>query len=639
MMTNRITQLESLIPMYAESYYSGQSEVSDEYFDALVDELRTLKPDSEVLKKTGWGFNPSGSKKVKHLYQMHVGSLGKVKSEEEIPSSLIPSNVGDYCRVSAKLDGLSVVSYYSAGKRVLAITRGNGEVGKDVTQKMRIIDPCNNELTYGFTGAVRGEVIIDNRTWDRIKSRYEDNPSANQRNIAAGIMNRNDVEGQVDEDLSLLRYIVYKVVACENYALDGSFDIPQLPSASFDDIPCVRFHYGSWKDIESQFEVLVSEFRKKFPCDGLVLTSNHCAQKDTSEIVYNEVAYKFQAESKQVVVNEVTYSATRTGRMAPRVWFDSVELSGAMVQKATGFNAKFIKDNCIGPGAVIEVCRSGEVIPDIMRVISPAESGEPQLPSFCPTCNTELKWDGVDLVCEHENESQLAYRFISVLGETDGVGWSLFSKILEMYDIKNLETLVKFIKLLKISWKTTTDIIPGFISGSVTQGKCVKVLEKICSKVNPVSFIVACNIGGISWTTAKSLMENYSEFINDIKGTKVDWVKVSNIKGFGYSTVVALQSAESRIKSLAEVMEFEEVKYGPRVESQFKVAITGSLSIKRSDFDSLLESKGISQSSNFKEIRYLITNNPNSGSSKMKKAKDNGVEIISEEMFTKMYLE
>lgn len=272
-----------------------------------------------------------------------------------------------------------------------------------------------------------------------------------------------------------------------------------------------------------------------------------------------------------------------------------------------------------------------------MNIVTQEQSN--YLPTRCPRCGSELKWDGVDLICDNESESQLAYRFISVLGETDGVGWSLFNKILETYDIESLESLVNFIKVLNFSWSTTVGVIPAFISGSTTQKKCIAVLDKLRNKVSPISFLVACNIGGISWTTAKSLMENYADFIKDVKEVKVDWVKVSNIKGFGYSTVVALQSAESRIKSLAEVMTFEEVKYKIPEEAKFKVAITGSLSVKRSDFDSLLESRGISQSSNFKEIRYLITNNPNSSSSKMKKAKDYGVEIISEEKFTKMYLE
>ena len=625
-MINRVDQLESLIPAYAESYYSGQSEVSDEYFDGLVNELRNLKPDSEVLKKTGWGFEPDSNNKVDHRFGLHIGSLSKIHSVEEISESLRNTII----RISAKLDGLSVVSYYENGRLVQSVTRGNGRRGKDVTDKIIKICPRISTIKSDFTGAIRGEVILPQEVWEEKYIHLHDDPSCNPRNTAAGFMNR----GYLSDDLENLKYVCYKVLHSTTTKFSNDIDgiAAFLHYNLFDVVPWT--YVTSSKETTPQlFESLYKDWSLIYPCDGLVLT------KLGRNLEYNEVAYKFQSESKQVVVTDVTYNATRTGRMAPRVWFDPVELSGAMVQKATGFNAKFIKDNCIGPGAVIEVCRSGEVIPDIMKVISTAESGEPKLPSFCPTCNTELKWDGVDLVCEHENESQLAYRFISVLGETDGVGWSLFNKILETYDIESLESLVKFIKLLNVSWKTTVDVIPGFISGSATQSKCIVVLDKLRNKVSPVSFLVACNIGGISWTTAKSLMENYADFIKDVKEVKVDWIKVSNIKGFGYNTVVALQSAESRIKTLAEVMTFEEVKYEDPVEAKFKVAITGSLSIKRADFDALLESRGISQSSNFKDIRYLITNNPNSGSSKMKKAKDNSVEIISEEKFTKMYLE
>lgn len=260
------------------------------------------------------------------------------------------------------------------------------------------------------------------------------------------------------------------------------------------------------------------------------------------------------------------------------------------------------------------------------------------LPIRCPRCNTELRWDGVDLVCDYENESQLAYRFISVLGETDGAGWSLYNKVIELYKINSFNDLVEFLKAVKLT--SVVDKIRSNISGTATQNKCISVIEKIVRyKVDPVRFLVACNIGGVSWTTAKSLMENYSDFINDVKDINVDWIKVSNIRGFGYSTVVALQSAESRIRSLSESLSFKEVSYETPSETKFKVAITGSLSIKRSDFNTKLAQKGIVQSGNFKEIKYLITNNPSSTSSKMRSAIENGVEIISEEEFTKKYLE
>ena len=634
-MDDRISQLESLIRKYAQSYYSGESEVSDDYFDELVDELRTLNPDSEVLTKTGWGFEPEGGKKFHHLYNMTIGSLPKVKRVEDIPERFYATGV-DTVRVSAKLDGLSVVSYYSAGKRVLALTRGNGTEGKDVTAKMHVISPETDTIHGCFTGAVRGEVLIDNRTWDSIKSRYNDNPSANQRNVASGIMNRNDDN---NEDLRYLRYVVYKIIADESLSFDGEMSLTQMNRGSvyrsFDQVPTIGVHGTEWT--QDVLVIIFNEFKREFPCDGIVITVSKVRQSDTSALIYDEIAYKFPAESKEVTVTKVTYSATRTGRMAPRVWFDPVELSGAVVRKCTGFNAEFIKTNKIGPGAVIQVCRSGEVIPHIMKVVTPAE--EPFLIDKCPNCGYVLRWSGTDLVCDNESEGQLAYRFISTVGQVDGAGYSLYSKILEIFKVVDLDTLCEFLCQLRVNLSKCVDVVRSEISGTATQEKCMTIFDKIVSPVDPVTLLVACNISGLSWTSAGNLISGYPEFINDVRGLNINWSLITGIPGFGYSTVVALQAAEKRLGRILPwiIVKTPEVK--EKVETQFKVAITGSLSVKRSVFDSILESHGISQSSNFKEIKYLITNKPDSGSSKMKKAKDNGVEIISESEFSKKFLE
>lgn len=630
---NRIEELESLIKRYSESYYSGESEVTDEYFDELVDELRDLDPNSEVLKKTGWGFEPAPSNKVKHLYNLHVGSLRKVKSIDSIPDTLTTKN----CRVSAKLDGLSVVSYYSGGKRVLSVTRGNGTEGKDVTRKINIISPETEDLHNSFTGAVRGEVLIDNYTWSNIKEKYKDNPSSNQRNVASGIMNRNDFKEGHDPDLELLRYVVYKVIADEGiyYSSDCSFweIAPSQVSREFDIVPETIFtDKDSWKDC--YFESLFKVFCKQFPCDGLVITNRKVTQKDTSEIVFEEVAYKFQAESKIVTVTDIDWNVTRTGRLAPRIWFDPVELSGAVVRKCTGYNAQFIKDSGIGKGAVIEVCRSNEVIPTVMKVVKKVDV---ELPTVCPSCNSDLVFKGVDLVCESESDSQLVYRYISTVGSVDGAGWSLYNKIIETFNVENLSDLVSLILLSRSASKIHNSICEN-ISGSVTQKRAETVVRKLGEEVDPVRFIAGCNITGISWTTAENLLKEYPEFIYDITGRNVNWGRISSIKGFGYSTVVSLQKFEDRIRSLAEVTKFLSI-VKEVTDIQFKVAITGSLSVKRSEFENRLAKKGIFTSNNFKEIKFLITNNPDSGSSKMKKAKESGVEVISETEFSERYLE
>ena len=629
----RIEELESLIKKYASSYYTGFAEVSDEYFDGLVEELSILNPGSDLFDKPGWGYEPK--EKVLHLYDLTIGSLSKIHDASEIPESF-----GRHFFISPKLDGLSVVSYYLNGKRIKAVTRGNGKVGQNVTAKMHVISPItDNAPDERFTGAIRGEVVIECSAWNELVKKYglEESPSANPRNYAAGILNRNSI----DEDFGYLTYVPYKIIAedwghhlshiDENDAFLCHWNGVRHVDAFAD---CMTLDEINW-ELKSRYDA----WCEKYPCDGVVLTSEDISQDESNEKinVFREVAFKFPAESKKVVVTDVTWGATRTGRMQPRIWFDPISLSGATVQKCTGFNTAFIRDNKINKGTVIEITRANEVIPHLKKIVSnPATEG--LLPTKCPNCgNTDLVWSGDDLICENENESQLAYRFITTAAPVDGCGWSLYTEYLDLNEISTLDSLVNFIRLVRLSTEDSVGRIRKQYH-KITADKLVKITDKLTYPIDPVSFLVGCNIKGISWNSVSSLLTVYPEFITDIRNRSVDWTKVSSVPGFGYKTVVSLQKFEERVRQLAEVCLISAPVAKKETELKFKVAITGSLSMKRSDFENLLSEKGIFTGSNFKEIKYLITNTPDSTSSKMKKAKDNGVEIISEVDFFERYL-
>ena len=631
---SRIEELENLIKNYSQAYYSGESEVDDEYFDSLVEELRSLNPDSEVINKTGWGFEPQG-RKVSHLYDLKVGSLSKVKSTESIPSRFTPS----FCRFSAKLDGLSVVSYYDRGHRIKSITRGNGTQGLDVTDKINVISPQTEVLDYEFTGAVRGEVLTSVRNWRKVKEeRFSDNPSANPRNFSSGVLNREELT----DDLKFLDYIVYKVVADPAKAFKSSFsdtlDFKKMSEFLLTEFDCVP--YITLNRTQFSHEIIKEEYDKfslEYPCDGVVITRMDEIKYNDAIVDYDEVAYKFESESREVVVTDIDWSATRTGRMMPRVWFDPVELSGALVRKCTGFNAAFIRDNKINKGTVIRVTRSGEVIPHILEIVNNSCT-EGLLPEVCPHCGSELKWDGVDLVCDSENEDQLIYRFISVAGGVEGAGWSLYNRLIEALNLHDYQTFLKFLSGLSSNFESFETQINNKISGSVTKGRCISILNNLRNEIKPANFLVACNIEGLSWKSAQSLIDNYPEYISDLKNDTVDYSRMWTINGFGSSIIKTLQSFQSRLFDIASRVNIAALTKTEAKEIKFSVAITGALSMKRSDFDALLESHGYSQSSNFKEIKYLITNNPDLTSSKMKKAKDNNVEIISEKEFFEKFL-
>lgn len=607
---SRITELENLIRKYATSYYTGNAEVSDEIFDSLVDELRSLNPNSEVLT-TGWGFTPDKSrKKMNHLYGLEVGSLNKIKSIEG-------KNYRNK-RVSAKLDGISAVSYYKYGERFLCLTRE----GTDITDKINIIDMPGCIIDDTFSGAIRGEVVMSNRQWDRLLEEVgEDDVPANSRNFVAGVMNRNDLD---INDLLRLDYVVYKVIKSENHEFKDLNEVSTFLCENFDKVVNYRFFDEVTQDcLDREFKTC----KLLYPCDGLVISDNTLDDECNPE---SEVAFKFKAESKVVTVEDVTYNVTRTGRLAPIVWFDPVKLSGAVVQKCTGFNAQFIKDYKIGKGSVIEVCRSNEVIPYIVNVI---EGVDPSLPKTCPNCGSVLTWKGVDLVCSEESESQLPYHYITTIAPEDGAGYSLYSEIVKVSELENLYDLCKFL----LNLDDYRDRCLSNINGYVTKKLINKIFDKLGSPVDPVRFLVACNIRGLGWGTSEKLIDEYPTIIDDIKFGSLKDDKIVKIKGLGYSTLNSVKGGFDRINELSRVVTFNKVSKAVNSEL-FKVAITGSLSVKRSDFEKLLNDKGIKQSSNLKECKYLITNNPDSGSSKMKNAKKYNVEIVSEKEFYDKYL-
>ena len=351
--------LEAQISYYATKYYSGEPEISDEQFDLLVDKLRSIDPNSSVLK-TGWGFEVENDK-IKHKYS-HIGSLDKTKTYADIPDRFKQKTIF----ISPKLDGLSAVAYYENGRLVRGITRGNGEFGKDITNKLiRIIG--SQIFDKSFTGAVRGELIISNNNWNKLQDKYINLISP--RNFAAGIINRKDI----DDDIDMIDLVVYKVVGQENKPIfTQREDMLQWLKTNF--VHCIPIYYypvlneTSWETYHTQtFE----DFKKLgYSLDGLVLTNPNVVY-DTihNGYIFDEVAFKFQAETTIVTVTDIEWNLTRTQKLVPVICFDKCYISDAEIQRATGFNAKYIYENKICVGTQVEICRSGEVIPYILGVI------------------------------------------------------------------------------------------------------------------------------------------------------------------------------------------------------------------------------------------------------------------------------
>ena len=628
---NNIEELETYIMFQAHKYYTdGRSDISDEQFDMLVDRLRILNPNSKVLK-TGWGFEVNGDK-VKHKYS-HIGSLDKTKTYEDIPERFKQQTI----YISPKLDGLSAVAYYENGQLVKGVTRGNGEYGKDITDKLRII-VGKSIGDNKFTGAVRGELIISDSSWKILNEKY--NNLISPRNFAAGIINRKEI----DEDIKYVDLVVYKIVGQENKpTLNTREEMIQWLQLNFEKaIPLYYYpilNYSSWSTYHEQtFE----DFKKLgYGLDGLVLTNpNIIYDNTTNGYRFDEVAFKFQAESTTTIVKEIQWELSRTQRLIPVAVVEPVELSGAIVERATCNNAQWVKDMELGKEAEVEICRSNEVIPQILSVLQPSKE---MLPLVCPICNQQLEWEGVDLKCVNEHcpniELSDLQQWCENVGETDGLQWTLMKQYLDVYGVKNIEDLY-----------SKKDFILNDLNSkklSLTELKIKEFFEKLyINNIEIEKALVGLNVPRLGVKTAKLLATRkdilYNLMLMSLGQIKIDdvWTKESLLELVKDATTETILGNINKFSVLRFAYNndytFSRLIFPKEIKDDEKkfIAVTGALQkMKRKDFETYIAQYGYELTSNLKKCRYLVTNTPNSGSSKNRDAQKYGVEIITEEDF------
>lgn len=358
----RIKELERLIPYYAEKYYNGEEEICDSDFDQLTEELEQLNPNSEILKKVGWGSEEYGQK-YDHKYQI-IGSLNKTREWKNLPEKFKTDII-----LSQKLDGLSAVVQYENGKLIKALTRGNGKQGIDITSKLKKILKCEMVLD-NFTGEVRGELIMSQENWEKVKELQPE--LSNQRNTTAGIINSKEID---EELLNFVDFVVYKITGSENKDFK---DLEEVRSWLLKNFKNVVTSYKINSDVMSNKEMWdfqSKEFYTKiypkygYQIDGIVLSLNNIEKQENGAIMYDEWAYKFEGKIYETVVKGIEWNISKNQRVIPVVLVETVNIDGVNVNRVTGNNAKYIKENNIKKGIKIKIIRSNEVIPKIVGVI------------------------------------------------------------------------------------------------------------------------------------------------------------------------------------------------------------------------------------------------------------------------------
>jgi DNA ligase (NAD+) len=637
---DRISELETLIQKYQASYYNGEAEISDGEFDLLWDELKSLAPESEVLKKVGSGSDSDGFPKARHLIPM--GSQDKASNPQEFiewaekmgletqndPTLTNKKNkLTKKFIVQYKLDGASLELQYEKGKLLRAVTRGDGIIGDEITGNALRMKGVVQKMDVSFTGGVRGEVVMTHDVWN---SKY---PSkANCRNAANGLMRRKDGEGCED-----LQVIVYDASASDDdrFFKDELQKLKWLRERGFKTTETKTFTTA--QEIIAYREKIASE-REKLPIDidGLVVKDIETDMSDLRKArPEKQIAFKFELETAFSVLREVIWSESGA-TYTPIGVVDPVRLAGTTVKRANLNNPDMIRYMGLKIGSTVSVVKRGEIIPKIeglAPVPTTEKTREIDFPKICGVCKNELVDAGTRLYCPNPScPKRLLHRlekWVSVLDIRE-LGEKLLRQLFEKNRVTHIHELYTL---------TTQEIAEYDRMGELSAAKVIRHI-RTKRELSLAVFIAGFDFEGVAETTMEKTAAAGFDTLEKLRAASV--ADLASVYGLGEITasVIAdgLKECAAEIDSVLKTGIIT-IAPPPSVESQplrgQSFCFTGELkSMKRGEAEEKIKSLGAqSKSSVVKGLSYLVTNDPASGSSKNKKARELGIPVIDEEQF------
>lgn len=636
----RIEELIETLNEASAAYYDEASEIMSNYeYDALYDELESLE------KETGYTPLNSPTKNVgytvqselpKERHRSRMLSLDKTKSREEL-AAWLGNHEG---LLSWKLDGLTVVLTYEGGELVKAVTRGNGDIGEVITPNARVFVNVPKHIPYKGHAVIRGEAVITYEEFDRINEAIDDADAKykNPRNLCSGSVRQLNSKITAERNV---RFYAFTLSEADGVDYEGlrSNQMKWMAEQGFDVVEYVKVDNKSIFEAIDNYAERVHSF--EIPSDGLVLTLEDLEYAatlgTTAKFPRDSLAFKWADQQAETILREIEWSPSRTGLLNPIAIFDPVELEGTTVKRASVHNLNIMETLKLGIGDTITVYKANMIIPQIGDNLT--KSGNIELPSHCPVCDgtTEIKlMTGTKvLTCTNPNCLAKQVKRFSLFVSRDALNIEGLSE----------QTLLKFIGLGYI--KSFADIfrleshrdeiveLDGF--GKKSYDKLSSSIEKARHTV-PTRILVALGIPGVGVTTAAQIA----------RACENKWAKISSlsygeliaINGIGevmardYEAFFADEHNKSVVLDLVGELDIDESyeKAGEALSGEIFV-ITGSLEHykSRTELKKEIEAQGGKVAGSVsKNTSYLVTNNPESGSSKNKAAAELGVKIITE---------
>ena len=609
------TELSEIIRYTNNAYYcKGETVMTDNQYDILREYTLEVYPDNEAAKEGHAGCEMEIQKnKVKLPYEMW--SMDKIKPDTGALEKWIDKFNGPYI-LSCKLDGVSGL-YVTEGKKPKLYTRGDGIIGQDVSHLIPYL-----RLPKTKDVAVRGEFIISKSKFsERFASQF-----ANPRNFVAGVINQKKVNPEV---VSSLSFVAYEVIKPELIPSE------QLAYLTTLDIEVAKYEEKSELSNELLSETLIKWRNEyEYEIDGIICMDNKIYPRMPGNpehaFAFKMVLSEQVAEAK---VMDVLWSPSKDGVLKPRVQIEPITLGGVRIEFATGFNAKFIIDNNIGLGAVVQIVRSGDVIPHILSV--PIQADKPLM----PTVPYEWNESHVDIILVDKEENvtvkeKIIELFFSKLG-VEGLKSGKIKKLVA----SGYDTVQKILRMEISDFEN----IEGFGKKSSQQ-----IVSQIKEKVNDASLVklmTATNFArGMGEKKFGPILESYPDILTSNLSDNEKVNQLKNVKGIAENTAVRFVSNikefldfldETGLQNKLGLVESKKVVGEDHPLFGKKIVMTG---FRDKNLETKLEEIGAELGTSIsKNVFVVLVKDLDETTGKAEKARQLGIPLMTPEDFKSKY--
>ena len=584
----------------------------------------------------------SGFKKVTHSHKLY--SLAKAQSLEEIVDwNTRNQNIHNFDEeyyMEYKFDGLSLCITYKDGKLFRAATRGNGEIGEDVTEQVKTIRTVPLSIDFKGEIDVQGEGIIKLSELERYNQKT-DEKLKNARNAVAGAIRNLDPKVTASRRLDFFAYNINYCPEKEFLSQEEIYEFLKEQGFLIGDYYKIAHNIDEIGELIKEVEGHRSSL--DYLIDGLVIKINKSSVRDklgfTEKTPRWAVAYKFEAEETSTILNDITWQVGRTGKVTPVAELEATELCGVTIKRATLNNYNDILRKKVKLGDRVFIRRSNDVIPEILSFAETYEtSKEIEKPSTCPCCGSILFDTGIELYCQNHAgcKTQIVHKLAHFASRNamniEGLSVKTLNQLYDKFAVKN------FSDIYKITSEQLSEL-DGFKDKKITN--ILSSIEK-SKDVKFANFIFALGIDGVGIKTAKNLAKKYKTLNALMKASVEDLIMLDDIaeimatdihgffcKGFNQIEIEQLMKMNIKIET-----EEEKQSVGGYFAGK-KVVFTGTLvSMKRSEAEKLVEEQGGSAQSSVSSATNIVVYGDGAGS-KLDKAKKLGLETMTEEEFLK----